>query len=192
MTSGTWTSPGPSTCRCGWSCVRIRRRPGSRPPTTVRTSTPVHWTAWARLKPSKGHRGVGRRKSGASRGELPPAGLADLASALLGHAPIPIIHCPTCGEVPVPEDQLPVELPDPAGLDLQPKGTSPLGAASEWLNVDCPRCGGPAKTRLRHHGHLCGLVVVLPAFPGSTPFRTRRSIRSKRVTGCPSISMSAA
>jgi leucyl-tRNA synthetase len=58
--------------------------------------------------------------------------------------PIPIIHCPTCGEVPVPEDQLPVELPDPAGLDLQPKGTSPLGAASEWLNVDCPRCGGPA------------------------------------------------
>ncbi|HPE11008.1 MAG: leucine--tRNA ligase [Actinobacteria bacterium] len=59
--------------------------------------------------------------------------------------PIPIIHCPTCGEVPVPEDQLPVELPDPAGLDLQPKGTSPLGAASEWLNVDCPRCGGPAK-----------------------------------------------
>ncbi len=58
--------------------------------------------------------------------------------------PIPIIHCPTCGEVPVPEDQLPVELPDPAGLDLQPKGTSPLGAATQWLNVDCPACGGPA------------------------------------------------
>ena len=57
--------------------------------------------------------------------------------------PIPIIHCPTCGEVPVPEDQLPVELPDPTGLDLQPKGTSPLGAATEWLNVNCPRCGGP-------------------------------------------------
>jgi len=59
--------------------------------------------------------------------------------------PIPIIHCPKCGEVPVPEDQLPVRLPDPAGLDLQPKGTSPLGAASEWLNVSCPACGGPAK-----------------------------------------------
>jgi leucyl-tRNA synthetase len=58
--------------------------------------------------------------------------------------PIPIIHCPTCGEVPVPEDELPVELPDPAGLDLQPKGTSPLGAAEQWLNVDCPSCGGPA------------------------------------------------
>ncbi|HQR80981.1 MAG TPA: leucine--tRNA ligase, partial [Actinomycetota bacterium] len=59
--------------------------------------------------------------------------------------PIPIIHCPDCGEVPVPEDQLPVRLPDPEGLDLQPKGTSPLGAATEWLNVACPGCGGPAQ-----------------------------------------------
>jgi leucyl-tRNA synthetase len=59
--------------------------------------------------------------------------------------PIPIIHCPTCGEVPVPEDQLPVQLPDPEGLDLQPKGTSPLGAAEEWVNVRCPRCDAAAK-----------------------------------------------
>ncbi len=59
--------------------------------------------------------------------------------------PIPIIHCPTCGEVPVPEDQLPVQLPEPEGLDLQPKGTSPLGAAQQWLNVACPRCDGPAQ-----------------------------------------------
>jgi leucyl-tRNA synthetase len=59
--------------------------------------------------------------------------------------PIPIIHCEACGEVPVPEDQLPVELPDSAGLDLQPKGTSPLGAASDWVNVACPSCGGEAK-----------------------------------------------
>ena len=59
--------------------------------------------------------------------------------------PIPIIHCAACGEVPVPQDQLPVELPDSAGLDLSPKGTSPLGAASDWVNVSCPSCGGPAK-----------------------------------------------
>ena len=59
--------------------------------------------------------------------------------------PIPIIHCPDCGEVPVPEDELPVQLPEPEGLDLQPKGTSPLGAASDWLNVRCPRCNGPAE-----------------------------------------------
>ena len=59
--------------------------------------------------------------------------------------PIPIIHCEKCGEVPVPQDQLPVELPDSAGLDLSPKGTSPLGAASDWVNVSCPNCSGPAK-----------------------------------------------
>ncbi|MGN6523919.1 MAG: leucine--tRNA ligase [Actinomycetes bacterium] len=58
--------------------------------------------------------------------------------------PIPIVHCASCGEVPVPEDQLPVRLPDVEGLDLTPKGTSPLGAASDWVNVECPTCGGPA------------------------------------------------
>ena len=59
--------------------------------------------------------------------------------------PIPIIHCPDCGEVAVPDDQLPVVLPDLAGVDLQPRGSSPLGAADEWANVQCPRCGGPGR-----------------------------------------------
>ncbi|HIW98512.1 MAG TPA: leucine--tRNA ligase [Candidatus Nesterenkonia stercoripullorum] len=61
-------------------------------------------------------------------------------------APIPIIHCPHCGEVPVPEDQLPVELPtDLRGEQLAPRGKSPLAAASEWVAVDCPQCGDPAQ-----------------------------------------------
>ena len=59
--------------------------------------------------------------------------------------PIPIIHCPSCGEVPVPVDQLPLTLPDAKGLDLKPKGTSPLGAATDWVNVACPQCGAAAK-----------------------------------------------
>ncbi|QKG21252.1 leucine--tRNA ligase [Actinomadura verrucosospora] len=60
--------------------------------------------------------------------------------------PIPIVHCPACGEVPVPDDQLPVRLPENLrGADLAPKGTSPLAAASDWVNVDCPKCGGAAK-----------------------------------------------
>ena len=59
--------------------------------------------------------------------------------------PIPIIHCQSCGEVPVPEDQLPVELPDATGIDLKPKGTSPLGAIESWVNVPCPKCGAAAK-----------------------------------------------
>ena len=59
--------------------------------------------------------------------------------------PIPIVHCPDCGEVPVPDDQLPVELPPTEGLDLKPKGQSPLAAATAWVNVSCPSCGGDAK-----------------------------------------------
>ena len=59
--------------------------------------------------------------------------------------PIPIVHCDKCGLVPVPENQLPVELPDAKGLDLKPKGSSPLGAASDWVNVKCPKCNAPAK-----------------------------------------------
>jgi len=59
--------------------------------------------------------------------------------------PIPIIHCEKCGEVGVPENQLPLTLPDAAGLDLKPKGTSPLGAATAWVNVKCPKCGADAK-----------------------------------------------
>ncbi|WP_375432987.1 leucine--tRNA ligase [uncultured Friedmanniella sp.] len=58
--------------------------------------------------------------------------------------PIPIIHCPSCGEVAVPDDQLPVTLPHLTGAALAPKGTSPLAAATEWANVACPRCGEPA------------------------------------------------
>jgi len=59
--------------------------------------------------------------------------------------PIPIIHCEQCGEVPVPDDQLPIELPYLTGTALAPKGTSPLAAATDWVNVACPSCGGPAK-----------------------------------------------
>jgi leucyl-tRNA synthetase len=59
--------------------------------------------------------------------------------------PIPIVHCPACGEVPVPEDQLPVLLPT-EGYELRPTGgESPLESATDWVNVDCPTCGGPAK-----------------------------------------------
>lgn len=59
-------------------------------------------------------------------------------------APIPIVHCPEHGEVPVPEDQLPVTLPMLRGADLKPQGTSPLGGATDWVNTTCPTCGGPA------------------------------------------------
>jgi leucyl-tRNA synthetase len=60
-------------------------------------------------------------------------------------APIPIVHCAVCGEVAVPDDQLPVRLPDDMkGADLQPKGQSPLASNEAWVNTTCPSCGGPA------------------------------------------------
>jgi leucyl-tRNA synthetase len=59
--------------------------------------------------------------------------------------PIPIVYCSSCGEVPVPDEQLPVVLPDLRGQDLVPKGVSPLAAAADWVNTECPKCGGAAR-----------------------------------------------
>lgn len=59
--------------------------------------------------------------------------------------PIPLIHCASCGIVPVPEDQLPVKLPNVEKYEPTGTGESPLAAIDEWANVSCPECGGPAK-----------------------------------------------
>ncbi len=58
-------------------------------------------------------------------------------------APIPVVHCPTCGIVPVAEEDLPVLLPEVD--DYAPRGRSPLAASEEFVNVTCPVCGGPAR-----------------------------------------------
>ena len=57
--------------------------------------------------------------------------------------PIPVIHCPECGIVPVPEDELPVKLPE--NTPLTGEGRSPLERVPEFINVKCPKCGGDAK-----------------------------------------------
>ena len=59
--------------------------------------------------------------------------------------PIPIIHCPKCGCVPVPEDQLPLKLPEVESYQPTGTGESPLAAIDEWVNTTCPVCGAPAK-----------------------------------------------
>ena len=58
--------------------------------------------------------------------------------------PIPIIYCDKCGEVPVPEDQLPVKLP--YNVNFKPDGGSPLASSNEFVNTKCPKCGGDAKS----------------------------------------------
>ncbi|MEO1125387.1 MAG: leucine--tRNA ligase [Cyanobacteria bacterium J06639_16] len=57
--------------------------------------------------------------------------------------PIPVVHCPSCGIVPVPDDQLPVTLPE--DVEFSGRGASPLSQLADWVNVPCPTCGEPAK-----------------------------------------------
>ena len=59
--------------------------------------------------------------------------------------PIPIVHCPHCGAVPVPEDQLPLTLPEVESYQPTGTGESPLAAIDEWVNTTCPVCGAPAR-----------------------------------------------
>jgi len=59
--------------------------------------------------------------------------------------PIPMIYCPHCGWEPVPEDQLPLELPELMDFEPTGEGESPLARLTDWVNTTCPKCGAPAK-----------------------------------------------
>jgi leucyl-tRNA synthetase len=59
--------------------------------------------------------------------------------------PIPLVHCPDCGTVPVPEEELPLELPEVKSYQPTGTGESPLAAIDSWVNCKCPKCGKPAK-----------------------------------------------
>jgi leucyl-tRNA synthetase len=59
--------------------------------------------------------------------------------------PIPIVKCPKCGYVPVPESQLPLRLPEVKSYELTNDGESPLAKMTDWVNTTCPQCGGPAE-----------------------------------------------
>ena len=59
--------------------------------------------------------------------------------------PIPLVHCDKCGWVPLPEDQLPLLLPEVESYEPTDNGESPLAAMTDWVNTTCPRCGGPAQ-----------------------------------------------
>ncbi len=106
--------------------------------------------------------------------------------------PIPIVHCPACGVVPVPEDQLPVLLPDVE--DYLPKGRSPLAAAEDWVATDLPsrRCGGRGAaerpTRWTPSSTRPGTSCATPT-RATTP---RPSRASSSTTGSRSTSTSAA
>lgn len=88
--------------------------------------------------------------------------------------PIPLIHCQQCGVVPVPEDQLPVLLPEVERYEPTGKGTSPLEGIADWVNTACPDCGGPAKRETNTMPQWAGSCWYFLRYPNpqldSAPF----------------------
>lgn len=82
--------------------------------------------------------------------------------------PIPIIHCSVCGVVPVPEDQLPVKLPEVEKYQPTGTGESPLAAIKEWVNVTCPSCGGPAQRETNTMPQWAGSCWYFLRYPNPT------------------------
>jgi leucyl-tRNA synthetase len=104
-------------------------------------------------------------------------------------APIPMIHCETCGIGPVPEDDLPIVLPEDA--DLLEGGRSPLPELDYFAGPSARSAGGRCPPGNRHHGHLCGIVMVFRALL-QPPLRPRAcSTRRRSTTGCRWTSTSA-
>ena len=169
---------------------RRRGRPGASPTSaTGRWSTAAASTARTTARPTREIvEWLSAEGKGERGGQLPPPRLAALAPALLG-LPDPDRLLRARGMVAVPDDQLPVELPEVE--DYAPKGQSPLAAVDDWVNTECPECGGPGASRDRHHGHLRRLVLVLPPLP--RPAQRRAPVRAARspTSGCRSTSTSA-
>ena len=82
--------------------------------------------------------------------------------------PIPMVYCEKCGWVPLPEDQLPLRLPDVENYETTDTGESPLSTMTDWINTTCPHCGGPAKRETDTMPQWAGSQLVFPQIYGPT------------------------
>ena len=105
-------------------------------------------------------------------------------------APIPIIDCPACGLVGVPESDLPVLLPEVT--EYAPKGRSPLAAAEEWRRVPCPKCGGEGLRETDTMDTFVDSSWYFIRYVDAAQGRRRLGSRRWSTGGCPSTSTSAA
>ncbi len=98
--------------------------------------------------------------------------------------PIPIVHCPHCGFVPVPESELPVRLPMVESYEPTDNGESPLAAIEDWVNTTCPRCGAPGQAGNGHHAPVGRFLLVFPAVLRSRTTTRRWRPRRRWTIGC--------
>ncbi len=82
--------------------------------------------------------------------------------------PIPLVHCPSCGVVPVPEDQLPIALPEVENYQPTGTGESPLAGIDWWVNTTCPKCGGAAKRETNTMPQWAGSCWYFLRYPNPT------------------------
>lgn len=82
--------------------------------------------------------------------------------------PIPLVHCATCGVIPVPEEQLPIKLPEVDQYQPTGTGESPLAAITDWVNTSCPKCAGPAKRETNTMPQWAGSCWYFLRYPNPT------------------------
>ena len=106
--------------------------------------------------------------------------------------PIPLVNCPTCGWVPVPEEELPLVLPQVESYEPTDDGESPISKMTDWVNTKCPKCGGPAKRETDTMPQWAGSSWYFLRYMDPHNDKALVSPRGGKITGAPWTGTTAA